>query len=119
MYQASIFLGEEGILGKGMGLKVEAFSYLLMISGTLGDHLSTIFTLTRSYVYETNTLTLQLMSKGLWEATDLILIALGITIPYILIRRFRSPPIRGLLAYPIIFGTVRLGACIWNLSLII
>ena len=90
-----------------------------MVSGAIGDHLSTMVALTRPYIYETNPFTLQLMAKGLWEAADLALIALGITIPFFLIRRFRKPSFRWLLAYPIIFGAVRLIACIWNLSVIL
>jgi len=88
----------------------------LAIVGTLGDHLSTMFALTREYIYETNPVTLKLMAEGLWLPVDIALIILGISVPYFLMRRIGNPALRGLLAYPMVFGIVRLAACFWNLS---
>jgi len=96
----------------------EALAYVLLIVGTLGDHVSTMIAIRLPHIYETNQFTLFLISKGLWLPLDLILIALGIAVPYLLIRAKRGGPFTGLLAYPLVLGAIRLGACIWNLSLI-
>jgi len=96
----------------------EAFAYVLLIVGTFGDHISTMIALQFPYIYETSEFTVALMSKGLWLPFDLILITLGIAIPYLITRIKRGGPYIGLLAYPIVLGAIRLGACVWNLSLI-
>jgi hypothetical protein len=107
------------VLSKGKFMGIELVSYLMLIVGTFGDHISTVIALTRPYIYETNPVTIQLMAKGLWLPVDLILIALGIGIPYMLIRFTDKEYFKAILAYPLVHGIVRLGACIWNFSLII
>lgn len=97
----------------------EPLAYVLLVMGTMGDHLSTMVALTRPYIYEANAFTVQLMASGLWLPVDLVLMVFGIFLPYLLIRRIGHPSLRGLLAYPLVLGTIRLGACIWNISLII
>lgn len=99
-------------------LYLEAFAYFLLILGTIGDHLSTMIALRFPYIYETNQFAVFLMSRGLWLPFDLLLIALGIAIPYLILRVKEGGLFRGLLAYPIVLGAIRLGACLWNLSLI-
>ncbi|MGD2200389.1 MAG: hypothetical protein PVJ38_02000 [Candidatus Bathyarchaeota archaeon] len=102
---------------KRVGL--ETLSYLSLIVGTLGDHLSTLIALTRPYIYESNPFTVMLMEKGLWVPFDVVLVVLGIAIPYLIIRVTEKEYFKALLAYPLLHGLVRFGACLWNLSLII
>ena len=90
------------MLSSGRRIGLEAFSYLMLIAGTLGDHLSTVIALER----------------GLWLPVDIVLIILGIGVPYLLIRLTKDKSFRALFAYPLLHGLIRLGACLWNFSLI-
>ena len=103
--------------GRRIGLEV--FSYIMLVVGTLGDHVSTMIALQRPYIYEANPYTVKLMEMGLWLPVDIVLIALGIAIPYFLIRKTGRSEFRALLAYPLVHVLIRLGACIWNFSLIL
>jgi hypothetical protein len=109
----------ETVLAEVRRIGFEGLSYVMLIVGTLGDHLSTGIALRYPNIYETNPYTVMLMSKGLWLPVDLVLIALGIAIPYLLIRRTGREYFKALLAYPIVHGLLRFGACVWNFSLII
>lgn len=99
--------------------RLEAFAYIILVAGTLGDHLSTAISLTRPWIYEANRFVVKLMARGLWLPLDLALMATGIAVPYLLVRLTGRSAFRGLLAYPLVGGAIRLGACIWNLSLIV
>lgn len=107
------------MLNGGRRVGLELFSYLMLVAGTLGDHISTVVALTRPYIYESNTFTVQLMQRGLWLPVDIALIVLGIGVPYLLIRLTNRDSFKAVLAYPLVHGLVRLGACLWNFSLII
>jgi len=107
------------VLRGGRRIGFEAFSYLMLIVGSMGDHISTVIALTRPYIYESNPFTVMLMEKGLWLPFDFVLIAIGIAVPYLLIRATGKEYFKGLLAYPLLHGLLRFGACLWNFSLII
>ena len=98
---------------------LEAFSYFMLILGTLGDHVSTIIALTRPYIFESNPFTVWLMERGLWLPFDVVLVAVGIAVPYLILRLTKGAHFRALLIYPFLHGLIRLGACLWNFSLII
>jgi len=100
-------------------ISLEGLAYMMLVAGTLGDHVSTVISLTRPYIYESNPFVARLMARGLWLPLDIVLIALGIAVPYLLIRLTKRPAFKALLAFPLIHGLIRLGACFWNLSLII
>lgn len=103
----------------GSRINLEVFSYIILVMGTLGDHVSTVVTLARPYIYESNPVIVKLMARGLWLPLDIALIALGIAVPYLLIRVTKRQEFKALLAYPLVHGLIRLGACLWNFSLII
>ncbi len=107
------------MLAGGRRIGLEAFSYLMLVAGTIGDHVSTAIALARPYIYESNPFTVKLMEMGLWLPVDIVLIALGIGVPYLLIRLTKRSSFRAILAYPLVHGLARLGACVWNFSLII
>ena len=89
---------------------LESFSYLVLILGTLGDHISTLIALTRPNIYESNLFTLWLMEKGLWLLFDVVLVAVGIAVPYLIIRLTKRDYFKALLVYPFLHGLIRLGA---------
>jgi hypothetical protein len=55
----------------------------------------------------------------LWLPFDVVLVAVGIAVPYLIIRLTKRDYFKALLVYPLIHGLIRLGACIWNFSLIL
>ena len=91
----------------------------MLIVGTLGDHVSTVIALTKPYIYESNPFTVWLMERGLWLSVDIVLVAAGIAIPYLIIRLTKKNQFKALLVYPFLHGLIRLGACFWNFSLIL
>ncbi len=104
-------------INRSVGL--ESFSYFMLILGPLGDHVSTIIALTRPYIFESNPFTVWLMERGLWLPFDVVLVAVGIAVPYLIIRLTKRDYFKALLVYPFLHGLIRLGACLWNFSLIL
>ncbi len=98
---------------------LEILSYIVLLAGTLGDHISTGIATARPYIYESNPVAVKLMAGGLWLPLDLVLIALGIAVPFLALRLAGRTSLKGLLAYPMAHGLIRLGFCLWNLSLLI
>lgn len=98
---------------------LEIISYLTLIIGVISDHISTLIAIQRPNIYESNPITVILMDMGLWLPVDIALIAIGIAVPYILIRKTKREEFRALLAYPLVHGLIRFAACIWNFSLIL
>ncbi len=109
----------DALLSINRRVGLESFSYFMLILGTLGDHVSTIIALTRPYIYESNPFTVWLMERGLWLPFDVVLVALGIAVPYLIIRLTKRDYFKALLVYPFLHGLIRLGASLWNFSLII
>jgi len=60
-----------------------------------------------------------LMERGLWLPFDVVLVAVGIAVPYLIIRITKRGYFKALLVYPLLHGLIRLGASLWNFGLII
>ena len=109
----------EALLSISRRVGLESLSYIMLILGTLGDHVSTIVALIRPYIYESNPFTVWLMERGLWLPFDIVLVAVGIAVPYHILRLTKKDYFKALLIYPFLHGLIRLGASLWNFSLII
>jgi len=105
------------LISRQIGLEI--ISYLTLIVGVMGDHISTLIAIQRPHIYEANPTTVILMDMGLWLPVDIALIAIGIAVPYILIRKTKREEFKALLAYPLVHGLIRFVACLWNFSLIL
>ena len=116
---SEIHVPVETLLSINRRVGLESFSYFMLILGTLGDHVSTIIALTRPYIFESNPFTVWLMERGLWLPFDVVLVAVGIAVPYLILRRTDRDYFKALLVYPFLTGLIRLGASLWNFSLII
>jgi len=112
-----LILVETVLTSRQIGLEI--VSYLTLIVGVLGDHISTMIAIERPHIYEANPTTVMLMDMGLWLPVDIALIAIGIAVPYILIRKTKREEFQALLAYPLVHGLIRFAACLWNFSLIL
>jgi hypothetical protein len=99
--------------------RFEFSAYLFLITGVIGDHLTTGIALTRENIYESNQVALNLMQNGLWVPLDAILILISILIPYILIRVLKQDVAQYLLIPPLFAGLIRLIVTFWNLSIMI
>jgi len=95
----------------------EKTAYLMVTVGILGDHLSTRLGLMRPYAYETNPHTIWLMERGIWLPFDLLLILTTVGICALIMRRWSFRGRWAVLAVPIVLGSGRLCAAIWNLCL--
>jgi len=95
----------------------EKISYLLATVGILGDHISTKLGLTKTYVYETNPNTIWLMEKGIWLPFDPLLLLATVGIPALIMRRWSFKGRWAILAFPMVLGSARLCAAIWNIHL--
>jgi len=92
-------------------------AYLVATVGILGDHLSTRLGLTRPYAYEANPHTIWLMNRGIWLPFDLLLLLTTVGISALIMRRWKFKGKLAVLAVPILLGSARLCAAIWNFCL--
>ena len=98
---------------------VELLSYCILTIGTLGDYISTHTGLTYENLCETNPITSLLMANRMWLPVNLVIVILGIAVPFLIIRFSKEDYYKCILSFPIVHGIAGLSACIWNISLII
>jgi len=99
--------------------KLELYSYLLFISGVIGDILSSKLCLSIPYIVEGNSFILYLMQKGLLLPYNILVLTLGILIPHYLIKIYFEKVGNIPLIFPFVSGIVRLLATCWNIYLFI
>lgn len=109
----------ETAIEKGANTWVELLSYSILTLGTLGDYISTHIGLSFENLYETNPVTSQLVANGMWLPANLVVIVLGIAVPFLIFRLSKEKYYRCILSFPIAYGVVRLLACTWNIRLIL
>jgi len=95
--------------------RMEKFSYILVLVGVVGDQVSTRVALSTPYLYESNPFSVKLMTMGLWLPFDLVLLLVGIAIPWMIMRRWGKCAV---LVYPFLYGAIRFAAAVWNISLL-
>jgi len=98
---------------------MELLSYCILTLGTLGDYISTHIGLTCPNLRETNPITIQHIANGMWLPVNLVIVMLGIAVPFLIIRFSKEDYHGCILSFPVVHGIVRLFACIWNISLMI
>ena len=95
----------------------EKISYLMATVGILGDQLSTGLVLMKPYFYEANQHARWMMEKGIWLPLDLLLLLAALGIPALILRRWSFKGRWAILTFPLMLGSARLCAAIWNLHL--
>ncbi|MDH5792027.1 MAG: hypothetical protein OEZ44_07540 [Candidatus Bathyarchaeota archaeon] len=97
---------------------IEIAAYFLAILGMLGDQISTRLGLASPGTCELNFFAAWMMARGLWLPLDLLLLAAFLCTPAVLIRRYDARERWLTLAYPILFGLIRITAAISNFMII-
>ena len=98
---------------------LEVGSYVLLVAGVIGDHLSTDMGLRRNGIYEANPVVLILLQNNMWLALDLILILFIVSSTHLLVRKIRLPFTNCFVVIPSIVGILRLTVALSNTLLII
>ena len=96
---------------------LEVSACLLLILGVLGDHASTMIVLSKPNTYEANPVAARLMELDLWLPIDILLLAAGLAIPFLMARIDRR--LRMLFVYPFIQGLLRLSMALWNIHILL
>lgn len=97
---------------------IEIAAYFLAFLGMLGDQISTRLGLSLQGTCELNFFTAWMMARSLWLPLDLLVLATFLCAPAVLIRRYDAKERWLTLAYPILFGLVRMTAAISNFMII-
>ena len=95
----------------------EIIAYITAILGMVGDQTSTRLGLMLPNVYESNPLVALLLSRGLWFPFDLLVLSISIVLPLFLMRVTSFEGKSAILAFPLIFGVIRIFASVLNFLL--
>jgi len=97
---------------------IEIAAYFLAVLGMLGDQITTRLGLALPGTCELNLFAAWMMARGLWLPLDLLLLTIFLCTPAVLIRRYESKERWLTLAYPILFGLIRITTTISNFMII-
>ncbi len=110
----SRFFGTVNVLGR-----LEALAYVIFGAGAVADQLSTGYALSFAGIYETNPVVAQVMKLGLWPVFDAAILLATILTCMTIMRRWNFTNKWVSLIFPMVIGGFRLGAALWNVSLVI
>lgn len=97
--------------------KIEIFSYTLLITGVIFDHITTSTGINQFDLLEANSMTRILMNNGYWGYTDILLSVILIFVIYKSYRVILIKENKFMFIFPIISGIIRLIAGTWNILL--
>lgn len=100
-------------------MRIDTFSYLWLVIGSVADEVTTRIGLTYPNIYEGNEFASRLMDKGLWLVFDTSIVLLSIIGVSYCYNKLDKSYRNMILAYPIVLGTLRLIAAIWNICIIL
>lgn len=95
----------------------EIIVYITAVLGMVGDQTSTRLGLMLPNVYESNSFVAFLLSRGLWLPFDLLVLSISLFLPLILMRVKSLKGRSVILAFPLIFGVIRIVATVSNFLL--
>ena len=93
-------------------------AFFALVIGALGDWFSTRLGLSLGLI-EGNHIAQRLMSSGSWIQTDLLLVLICFTIPFIINKVFDEKAPKAMYLFPLIAGLLKLCVSVWNLTLIL
>ena len=96
----------------------EIIAYITAILGMVGDQTSTRLGLMLPNVCESNSFVALLWSWGLWLPFDLLVLSISLVLPLILMRVTSFKGRSVILAFPLIFGVIRIFATVSNFLLL-
>jgi len=96
----------------------EIIAYITAILGMVGDQTSTRLGLMLNNVCESNSFVALLLSRGLWLPFDLLVLSISLVLPLILLRVTSFKGRSVILAFPLIFGVIRIFATVSNFLLL-
>lgn len=98
--------------------KIEIISYIILIVGVMLDHGTTMYALTQPNIVELNPFVVSLMDDEIWLFWDIVVVIVGILIPYFLIRIIGGWEGYVILLFPVVHGFLRICCGIHNLGVI-
>jgi type II secretory pathway component PulF len=94
-------------------------SSMILITGVIGDEITTFNGLSIGKYVEVNSFTRNLIKTGIWSLFDILLISVCLSISYLVAKKNNNKLSRIIFFIPIISGVVRLIAFISNLFILL
>jgi hypothetical protein len=94
-------------------------SSMILITGVLGDEITTYNAISTGKLVEANPFTHNLIANGIWSLYDVLLISVCLSLTYIIAKKNKNELSRIISFFPIFLGIVRLIAFFSNLFLLL